>query len=391
MNDDWDGVDWAKYFSGPDDCEIEIMQEDEYQESMIDCYDIDDPFDGVFCEATPDEAVSEPSVEATTITHQFDFNSIKEVDAFTAYIRNLGAKNILIIKNGPLPIMDIQNQDYLVDSKEFMVTFKTRPIPYYLPHWSSFHVFLSLDCLYKFGYIDIQIKDGNVFNHMLRLDKSINICEYQEISSQISILVKAANVVESNLAISGESDGCRDSHCSEYHDYGCMFHFHFIRRIVHYAFYDKGFTCRVADQRVWNLDDGELFKEIFENHPFDADDLDQIHFFYDMGAWPRSKIMTWQFDYSNDLTVPLHAEKSSYADGAGNPRIDAMIDSIDRTIGQRHLQNGETKAMCFVSIDCKKRTIEFERRFYTPFNRIFRAGILTFDLFAFTSSEFIES
>ena len=109
-----------------------------------------------------------------------------------------------------------------------------------------------------------------------------------------------------------------------------------------------------------------------------------------MGAGEQSKIIEYQFAYPEDLARALGAEKCSYADGAGNPRMDAMIDSIDRTVGQRHLRVGETKASCFVEIDCRKKTINFERRFYTPFNRIFRTGSLPFDSFALMAAESIE-
>lgn len=36
MNDDWDGVDWAMSFAGPDDDEIEIQRQQEFQESLRD-------------------------------------------------------------------------------------------------------------------------------------------------------------------------------------------------------------------------------------------------------------------------------------------------------------------------------------------------------------------
>lgn len=382
MNDDWDGVDWADYFSGPDDYEIKKAQKAQYKSSVDDddTYMTYDAGQVVSVELSDTSHCENPA----NIVYSLDFDNIKEVNVFTSYMRSHGAKEIKVSKHGPLPAMDVYGQDRFLNLKSFTVTFQAHPIPEIStygegPCWQVFRAFFILDQFSKLGYLAIQIKDDLISNHLIRLDRDVSIFKDQGISEHTSTLIEVAKLVKTDLAESGESGNCLDSDCSEHNNFGSMFHFDFIKRVIHYLFYDKGFSRRVADKRVWNLDDGELFKEISQKYPFDADGLDQRDFFYEN----RLKYEGPPWDHRSSLNVRLEAERRSYSGGYGTDRLDGMIDSIDRTIGQKPLQDGETNSTCFVAIDYTARIIEFERRFYTPVNRTFRSGSLTFDSFVF--------
>jgi len=95
MNDDWDGVDWAMHFSGPDDNEIEYAQESAYQADCANDHD-DTAYDS---SDAPDENVTAEIASRQEVAYEFKFDCVADVNIFTGYMRGLGELNISVFKN----------------------------------------------------------------------------------------------------------------------------------------------------------------------------------------------------------------------------------------------------------------------------------------------------
>ena len=121
---------WAEHFAGPDDYDIEQAQEDGYQSSMeIDDYAVTAfGANSVTYDESTDRDDSEDYVAPAVVAYNFDFNNIKEVNAFAACIRRRGAKDIRVTKHGPLPPVSMEDHSWLPHSKTFSVAFKAEPL-----------------------------------------------------------------------------------------------------------------------------------------------------------------------------------------------------------------------------------------------------------------------
>jgi len=248
-----------------------------------------------------------------------------------------------------------------------------------------------LESLSNAGYLALQMDESGISNQLLDLKTIANGLANCDVSIHISVIGKAMAEVESVLLHRGGNE--EDEYREEFQNsqyLNCMFHFDFTKLNIEYMFFEKGFSRRTGDQRVWNLDDGKLFAEIFVNHPFDTDDHDQLDFFLDTRRWPLANI-DWKFPYPDNLALPLQADTLPFAPNENhffndfcprvndvNPRINTMIDSIDKTVGQRVLLDGETNTMCHVVIDYSARTLKFERLFYRPCSWEVKSGSLSF-------------
>lgn len=248
----------------------------------------------------------------------------------------------------------------------------------------------SLDSLSKAGYLALQL-GGNARNQILDLKTIANGQNDQDVTQYLSVINSAIDAVQTVLERRGgnEEDEIRE----EFQDcqyLECMFHFDFTRQKVDFTFFEKGFSHRTGDERVWDLDDGKLFAELFVKYPFDTDDHDQRDFFLDTRRWPLANI-DWKFPYPDNLALPFQADIVPFVPnvnrffnlycppvGDVNPRINEMIDSIDKLMGQAVLLDGETNASCHVQIDYSKRTIKFERKFYSPRSWEVKSGSLSF-------------
>ena len=162
MNDDWDGVDWAEHFSGPDDNEIEQIQEDAYQSSLPEedeeaSFDKDFAYDSGYTvyEDAISNAAAQQHIKSADIAYDFGFDNIKELNIFIAYIRRLHAKEIKITRYGPLPEPYDLDEYRINNFKRYQITFKAQPIDDYSIFFEGFKVFNTLDFLAKFGYLDI--------------------------------------------------------------------------------------------------------------------------------------------------------------------------------------------------------------------------------------------
>ena len=110
MNDDWDGVDWAEHFSGPDDDEIERAQESAYQSSSS--AEDDEDSDIADFEYNSNDAVSNNPIthsesKPADIAHDYGFDNFGDVKIFTNYARKIGAKNIRVRRH------DLQPRDFV--------------------------------------------------------------------------------------------------------------------------------------------------------------------------------------------------------------------------------------------------------------------------------------
>jgi hypothetical protein len=103
MNDDWDGVDWADYFSGPDDSEIEAAQEFAYRASCADDRDADsigadDTGDdvGEACQRPVEVKANHLRTEIALVAFSFQFDSNEDANAFCTYACKNGARNVSV-------------------------------------------------------------------------------------------------------------------------------------------------------------------------------------------------------------------------------------------------------------------------------------------------------
>lgn len=124
MNDDWDGVDWAAHFSGPDDDEIEQLQAGASQ--------VDRNDDG---DEHPDDAHSSPEAtlaeadellsSTAQFSYAFEFDTVDELNIFTNHARQIGAGNIKVKRHEPLEdwyIEDNKDDEEVRNFKHFTVT-----------------------------------------------------------------------------------------------------------------------------------------------------------------------------------------------------------------------------------------------------------------------------
>ena len=252
---------------------------------------------------------------------------------------------------------------------------------------------ISFDSLASAGCLALQF-GGNRCNHLFDIKSIANGRDNQDTSKYISVIALAIDSVQTVLEHRGgnEEDELREEfQGGQYLE--CMFHFDFVLKKVGFTFYENGFIRRIGDERVWNLDDGQLFSELQVKYPFDTDGHDQQDFFLDTRRWPLANI-DWVFPYPDELMLPLQSDILPFVPNQNiffnqyfrqkvdvNPRINTMIDSIDKMIGQRVLLAGETNASCHVQIDYSMRTIKFERTFYAPRSWEIKSGSLSFTNF----------
>lgn len=131
MNDDWDGVDWAEHFSGPDDDEIERRQAEACCSERAN--DREEPADDAPADAAYEATFSEIDAGLTELpltSYDFGFDTVDDLNIFTRHARQIGAKNLKVTRHEPFEewyIQDNSDDENVKNFKLFTVKLDAAP------------------------------------------------------------------------------------------------------------------------------------------------------------------------------------------------------------------------------------------------------------------------